>query len=133
MAVWTAHRRDKHKADHTALHQVGEAEYRRAGYHSRKTDTRQDRGVILKRRETTAEGTKSRGEQNKHLGPESNVFPVGVVSADSAGRKGESFTFCLNGSQEQGRAQGGQRWGKPGPHACSPSSGTHEGICGRKQ
>ena len=48
-------------------------------------------------------------------------------------RREKPFTFCLDGRQEQGRAQGGERWGKPGPHAPPRGSQPHEGICRRKQ
>lgn len=50
-----------------------------------------------------------------------------------ARRREKSLTFCLNGRQEQGRAQGGERWGKPGPHARPRGSQPHEGNCRRKQ
>lgn len=48
-------------------------------------------------------------------------------------RREKTFTFCLDGRQEQGRAQGGERWGKPDPHAPPRGSQPHEGICRRKQ
>lgn len=126
--MWTAHRRDKSKE--TTQHCT---EWLKQN--TKELDLRAGKRTNLRRGrfsggEKSPEKARSAGktEQAIETGKMCFFLLSRILQCHSGRQKEKPFTFCLNGRQEQGRTQGGQRCGKPGPHARPQCSQPHEDL-----